>query len=195
MPYYCCFIFEYAHTAKPLHEVTESGKEFLWIEACDKGFCTLKENLVSTPVLAFPTLDGMLILDRDASGVAIGAFLSQVQNGNEKVIAYFSRALRRVEINYCYTSWVTCCDGWDLAFPPLLVWKEVHCRNWTWRFAVAYELQGFGTANGMMVRNLDNEVVYLPGAKHGYAGALLRQPCSHGESGFCNRIEAGHKPI
>lgn len=60
---------------------------------------------------------------------------------------------------------------------------------------MAYEPQGFGTANGMMVRNLDNEVVYLPGAKHGYAGALLRQPCSHGESGFCNRIEAGHKPI
>ena len=103
MSYYCCFIFEYTHTAKPLHEVTESGKEFLWAEACDKGFCTLKENLVSTPVLAYPTLDGMLILDRDASGVAIGAVLSQVQNGTEKEIAYFSRALKRVEINYSVT--------------------------------------------------------------------------------------------
>ena len=47
---------------------------------------------------------------------------------------------------------------------------------------MADELQGFGTASSMMVRNLDYEVVYLPGAKDGYADALLRQPCSsHGE--------------
>ena len=26
--YYCRFIYEYAHIAKPLHELTESGKEF-----------------------------------------------------------------------------------------------------------------------------------------------------------------------
>lgn len=37
--------------------------------------------------------------------------------------------------------------------------------------------------------------MYLPEAKHGYVhvDALLRQPCSHGECGFCDRIEAGHK--
>ena len=37
------------------------------------------------------------------------------------------------------------------------------------------------------------EEVYLPEAKHGYADALLRQPCSHGECGFCDRIEAEQK--
>jgi len=102
--YYRRFIYEYAHIAKPLHELSESGKEFLWTEACEKAFCTLKENLASTPVLAYPTLDDMFILDTDASGLAIGAVLSQAQNGTEKVIAYFSRALRRVERNYCVTA-------------------------------------------------------------------------------------------
>ena len=92
MSYYCCFIFEYAHIAKPLHEVTESGKEFLWAEACDKGFCTLKENLVSTPVLAYPTLVDMFILDLNAIGFTIGAVLSQIQICICKVLSYFRRA-------------------------------------------------------------------------------------------------------
>lgn len=52
---YCRFIYQYAHIAKPLRELTESGKELLWMEACDKAFCTLKKNLTSTPILAYPT--------------------------------------------------------------------------------------------------------------------------------------------
>ena len=35
--------------------------------------------------------------------MAIGAVLSQIQNGTDRVIAYFSRALRRAERNYCTT--------------------------------------------------------------------------------------------
>ena len=131
--YYRLFIYEYAHIAKPLHELTEGGKEFLWTEVWDKDFCTLKKNPALTPVLAYPTLDDMFILDTDASGVAIGAVLSQVQTGTEKVIAYFSRALRRAERNIVphgvnslselimelYSSWWAsriwkdkCHDGW-----------------------------------------------------------------------------------
>ena len=101
MSCYQGFIYAYAHIPKPLYEMTESGKQFLWMEACDKDSCTLTENLASTPVLAYPMLDGMFILDRDASAVAIRAVFSQVENGTEKVIAYFGRASRRVERNYC----------------------------------------------------------------------------------------------
>jgi len=77
--------------------LTESGKEFLWTEACDKALYTLKEIFASIPFLAYPTLDDMFILDTNTSRVAIGAVLSQVQNSTEKVISYFSRALRRAE--------------------------------------------------------------------------------------------------
>ena len=46
---------------------------------------------------------GTFILDTDASGQTIGCVLSQVQDGEEKVIAYGSRALSHQERNYCVT--------------------------------------------------------------------------------------------
>jgi len=46
---------------------------------------------------------GQFILDTDASNHGIGVVLSQVQNGSEKVIAYFSRVLNKAERNYCIT--------------------------------------------------------------------------------------------
>ena len=45
----------------------------------------------------------MFILDTDASGTAIGAVLSQVQDGEERVLAYGSRCLSSMEQNYCTT--------------------------------------------------------------------------------------------
>ena len=46
---------------------------------------------------------GKFILDTDASNSAIGAVLSQIQNGKEVVLAYGSRSLSNSERNYCVT--------------------------------------------------------------------------------------------
>ena len=43
------------------------------------------------------------MLRTDASNLGMGAVLSQVQNGEEKVIAYASRALEKSLLNYCMT--------------------------------------------------------------------------------------------
>uniref|UniRef100_A0AAR5P3G7 Reverse transcriptase/retrotransposon-derived protein RNase H-like domain-containing protein n=1 Tax=Dendroctonus ponderosae TaxID=77166 RepID=A0AAR5P3G7_DENPD len=45
----------------------------------------------------------MFKLDTDASNTAIGAVPSQLQDGQEQVIAYYRRALSRPERNYCVT--------------------------------------------------------------------------------------------
>ena len=58
----------------------------------------------------------------------------------------------------------------------------------------------FKDLEGQMARWLeilgtyDFEVVHRPGTKHGNADALSRLTCSRGECGFCDRIEAKHKP-
>ena len=58
---------------------------------------------MSPEIMALPTNDGEYILDTDASLDAIGATLSQVQNGRERVIAYGGRTLSKTERNYCVT--------------------------------------------------------------------------------------------
>jgi len=48
-----------------------------------------------------PNDTGVFYLDTDASDKSIGAVLSQMQDGQEKVIAYAGRALNKNELNYC----------------------------------------------------------------------------------------------
>jgi hypothetical protein len=71
---------------------TKKEKKFIWEEGTEAAFQELKNRLISAPILAFPQGDGSEFkLDTDASGYAIGAALSQVQEGRERVIAYGSR--------------------------------------------------------------------------------------------------------
>ncbi|MBJ5505560.1 hypothetical protein JGG47_23625, partial [Salmonella enterica subsp. enterica serovar Derby] len=78
-------------------------EKFLWTGNCQEAFNKLKEALSSAPILAYPRPDQPFILDTDASNTGIGAVLSQVQDGQEKVIAYFSKSLSKPERNYCVT--------------------------------------------------------------------------------------------
>ena len=66
---------------------------------------TIKTLLTSAPVLGYPSTDGShFVVDCDASNVGIGSVpYCIVQNGEEKVIGYFSRCLSRAERKYCTT--------------------------------------------------------------------------------------------
>ena len=48
---------------------------------------------MTAPVLGYPDPCQTYILDPDASGLRVGAVLSQEQGGVEKVIAYYSKTL------------------------------------------------------------------------------------------------------
>nr|KAG5687184.1 hypothetical protein BaRGS_012238 [Batillaria attramentaria] len=63
----------------------------------------LKQALTSAPILSCPRPAGTYILYTDASGHGIGAVLSQEQDGEEKVILYYSRTLSKSEAKYCAT--------------------------------------------------------------------------------------------
>ena len=58
---------------------------------------------MNSQVLAYPDFKYVFTLDVDASGEGLGAVLSQVIDGEEKVIAYTSRMLTKPERHSCDT--------------------------------------------------------------------------------------------
>ena len=101
--YYRRFIEGFASIARPLHRLTSKNETFQWTSDSQKAFDTLKTSLTSAPILAYPEPEGKFILDTDASGDSVGAVLSQEQDGFEKVISYYSKALSKAERSYCVT--------------------------------------------------------------------------------------------
>jgi len=78
--YYRRFVPTFSEIAAPLHAATVKNK----------AFTKLKYALISSPILAMPN-----DTDTDAC-VSIGAVLSQVQSGVERVIAYASRSFSNI---------------------------------------------------------------------------------------------------
>eukprot|EP00731_Ephydatia_muelleri_P028340 Em0019g1213a len=99
--YYRRFIKGYSSIAEPLHTLTRKTEGgFKWNSECQNAFQHLKHLLVSPPILAYPQFQLPFVVASDASGCAIGAVLSQEHEGEEKVIAYWSRQLSKAERNY-----------------------------------------------------------------------------------------------
>ncbi len=69
---------------------------FRWDVDQEDAFIKLKDALCKAPVLAYPDFDLPYVMDTDASNLAIGAVLSQIQDGEEKVIMYGSKAFSGV---------------------------------------------------------------------------------------------------
>ena len=84
---------DFATVAKPLHRLTGKGTLWSWEKDEEDSFKELKRRLVSAPVLRYPDPSLEFILDTDASNVGLGAVLSQRENGEERVVAYYSKTL------------------------------------------------------------------------------------------------------
>lgn len=102
--YHRSFITGLAGRAAILYELTGAPrKKWLWKENHTRAFEELKKAVTSASVLAFPNSDDHFILDTDASDFAIGAELSQVQQGVERTVSYASKSLPGPLRNYCTT--------------------------------------------------------------------------------------------
>jgi len=112
--YYRRFIHNYASIVAPLeklcigtwnkkNKVRQKSQPWNWHKEQEESFAHLKWCLTNAPILAFPKREGRFILDTDASHDSIGAVLSQMQDGHEKVIAYASHKLSKAERAYCIT--------------------------------------------------------------------------------------------
>jgi len=81
----------------------EKEVKLMWNDERKLVFEKLKKALCTAPCLSFPQKNCKYILDTDASFNTIGCVLSQMQNNEEKVIAYGSRKMSKSEIQYCVT--------------------------------------------------------------------------------------------
>ncbi|PFX15936.1 Transposon Ty3-G Gag-Pol polyprotein [Stylophora pistillata] len=94
--YYRKFIPDFATLAHPLFQLEEKGRQFMWsIACCQKSFDSLKQALCVAPVLAFPQFDLPFVLDTDSSTTGVAAVLSQVQDGEERPVAYATKTLTK----------------------------------------------------------------------------------------------------
>ena len=84
--------------------LTGKSVPFVFDQACQSAFCQLKNSLCKLPFLAYPDDSKPFLVKCDASDVALGAVLAQVDDqGRERALAFASRSLKAAEKNYMIT--------------------------------------------------------------------------------------------
>ena len=99
--YYKKFIEGYKEVAKLLIDLTRKCQEFMWKHKQQKAFDKLKKQVSQEPILIQFDLDKETIVEADVSNVVIDKYISQEGPiGKLQPIAYYSRKLIGVELNY-----------------------------------------------------------------------------------------------
>jgi transposase InsO family protein len=179
--YYRKFVKGFADIARPLHKLSEKYAKFNWTNDCQEAFDRLKEALTTAPILAYPKVGCRFILDTDASDKAVGAVLSQEQDGHECVIAYMSKTMNKHEQTYCITRKELLAVVVALRnFHTYLYGQDILLR--TDNAAVSW-MRNLKIPTGQTARWLQElstynlAVTHRPGMKHTNADALSRKPC------------------
>jgi len=191
--YYRRFIKGYSALAGPLSDLLKtsedeapaSPKTSIEPTADVKGaFKSLKNALLSAPILAFPRFDeeSHFIVDTDWSydNNAIGGVLLQRQDGTEKVIAYGGKKLLASQRNYSATKGELFAIIYFLRYwQYYLLWRPFTLRTdhraLTW-------IRTMDSPEGMVARWLETlskfhfTVQYREGHKHADADGLSRAP-------------------
>ena len=188
--YYRRFIHEYSEIARPLNQMSSKNAIFKWTDACQEAFSTLRQRLVSAPILAYPDFNLPFILDTDASAVGLGGILSQVQDGQERVIAYYSKMMSAEERNYCVTRQELLAIVKAIGhFKPQLYGQRFVVRtdhaSLTWLLRTTHP-------HGQLARWMETLAPYnftiehRKGRKHNNVDGLSRQVCK--DCRQCNRM-------
>ena len=105
--HYRCFIKDFTKITDPLHEyaIGDTAKKkrerVVLNEATRSAFHKLKNAVMSASVLTYPDPNKEYLLEMDASKLGQGSVLSQKQSdGWYHLVAFRSRALHEVEVNY-----------------------------------------------------------------------------------------------
>lgn len=92
--YYRRFIKDFSKLTAPLTNLLKGKPKIVqWDDEAENSFIALKEKLITAPILSCPDFSEPFTIQTDASDIAIAGILTQDIQGEEHVIAYFSRKL------------------------------------------------------------------------------------------------------
>ena len=86
--WYRRFLPSFFTVIAPLTELLHKHKKWNWSDECEKSFQSIKDSLVSAPILSCPDFSKPFIVQTDASAYAVGAVLSQKFDNDEHVMLY-----------------------------------------------------------------------------------------------------------
>ena len=179
--FYRRFIPNFATVAAPLHYLTKKNVMFCWTPECEDAFQKLKKLLVTAPVLAYPRFGAgqSFVLETDASGVGLGAILSQEQeDGTIHPVAYASRSLDKHERNYGISELETLGLVWAVRyFRPYILGHP--CTVYTDHVACLSILNtekpsGKLARWALTIQEMDLTIKHKPGKANSNADALSR---------------------
>nr|XP_034195201.1 uncharacterized protein LOC117611376 [Osmia lignaria] len=101
--YYRRFIKSFSKIAKPLSDLTKKEQKFEWTQQQQQAFIILRDKLCEEPILQYPDFTQPFNITTDASGIAVGAVLSQGEIGKDQPVSYTSRVLNKAETQYSAT--------------------------------------------------------------------------------------------
>jgi hypothetical protein len=94
--YYRRFIEGFSKISKPMTELLEKDKMFMWTSACEASFQELKKRLTTAMILVMPNMEKLFSIYCDASGQGLGCVLMQ----DDHVVTYAPRQLGKHEVHY-----------------------------------------------------------------------------------------------
>ena len=190
--FYRRFVRDFAKIVRPLINLTKKDVPFHWSEDCESAFNQLKKILMGPEIMGYP-LDkgGTFLLDTDASGTGIGAVLSQMQAGRERVIAYASRGMSKAERNYCVTEQELLAVVFFIQYfrqyllgRKFVVQSDHQALIWLFRLR---EPSGKIARWIEILAPYDFEIQYRPGNKMAHADALSR--CASPKDCECSEVD------
>jgi hypothetical protein len=101
MGYYRKFIKGHTKITTPMEKMLRKDTKYQWNNECQHGLDTLKEKMVTAPILVFPYWEKTFHVHVDASAIALGAILVQPRAGDlDHSIVFARRKLSDSEQNY-----------------------------------------------------------------------------------------------
>eukprot|EP01129_Flabellula_baltica_P014316 TRINITY_DN681_c0_g5_i1.p1 TRINITY_DN681_c0_g5~~TRINITY_DN681_c0_g5_i1.p1 ORF type:complete len:1501 (+),score=216.30 TRINITY_DN681_c0_g5_i1:1184-5686(+) len=98
--YFRKFIPEFATRTRLLYDATRHDVKFVWTEEMTKEFNDMKTVMANEPILALPDLAGRFFVETDWSKYGVGGILYQYLDDIKKPIEYFSKKMKKAELNY-----------------------------------------------------------------------------------------------